>query len=111
MAGVTIIDQATRQISLGLAYSEAVRAAFWEKFGFRLEVDPGFVDDYNYNIRDGLGNVADLALPHVKWVEGFREGWLRYQAANARFGESRRATLADEPSLIKHADGSLSYPE
>lgn len=81
MAGVTIIDQATRQIGLGLAYAEAARAAFWEKFGLRLEVDPGFVDDYNYCVRDGLGNVADLALPHVKWVEGFREGWLRYQAA------------------------------
>ncbi len=32
-------------------------------------------------------------------------------SAGARFGESRRVTLADEPTSIKHADGSLAYPE
>jgi hypothetical protein len=32
-------------------------------------------------------------------------------AAGARFGESRRVTLIDEPHLIRLADGSLAYLE
>lgn len=46
-----------------------------------------------------------------QFVAAAMQAGYHHHSANARFGESRRATLADEPSLIKHADGSLSYPE
>jgi hypothetical protein len=77
-------------------------------FAFALEEGPELPSD-----AAKLRYVAaiNLGCTKAEFVEAAVAAGFPRHAAGARFGESRRVSLQDEPDLIVHADGRLTYPQ
>lgn len=79
-----------------------------------LAADFAFAQESGEFLRDAplLRYVAALNIEASKaeFVEAAVLAGFPRHSAGARFGESRRITLQDEPELLRHDDGSLAYP-